>query len=62
MFSKESRNDARAASGLILRSMKGVLSIAGPMMVGLALLVSFGIDLANTSQGGAVDRILESVY
>ena len=36
-------------------SMKGILPTAGWVMVGLALAVSLGLDLANTSQGGAVD-------
>ena len=35
--------------------MKGIVPIMGCVMVGLALLVSFRIDLANTAQGGSVD-------
>ncbi|MCE0521336.1 MAG: glycosyltransferase 87 family protein [Methylacidiphilales bacterium] len=35
--------------------MKGVFPLVGRVIVGLALLASFGIDWANTEQGGAVD-------
>jgi len=35
--------------------MKGMMPIINRVLVGLALLVSFGIDLANTAQGGAID-------
>ena len=35
--------------------MKGFMPTAGWVMIGLALLVSFGVDFANTSQGGAID-------
>jgi len=48
--------------------MKGMMPTIGWVVVGLALLVSFGMDLANTAQGGAIDlrnritgvRLLES--
>jgi hypothetical protein len=39
----------------ILRLMKGMLPVIGSVLAGLALLVSFGIDFGNTSQGGAID-------
>jgi hypothetical protein len=35
--------------------MKGMLPMMGWVLVGLALLVSFGVDFANTAQGGAID-------
>jgi hypothetical protein len=35
--------------------MKGMLPTMGWVAVGLALLVSFGVDFANTAQGGAID-------
>jgi hypothetical protein len=35
--------------------MKGMMPTMGWVAVGLALLVSFGMDLANTAQGGAID-------
>src|SRR5476651_783636 len=35
--------------------MKGIMPVLGWVMVGLALLVSFGIDFSNTAQGGAID-------
>src|SRR5260370_20353914 len=35
--------------------MKGTLPTMGWVIMGLALLVSFGMDFANTSQGGAID-------
>jgi len=35
--------------------LKRILPILGRVLVGLVLLVSFRIDLANTEQGGAVD-------
>ena len=35
--------------------MKGIMPTVGWVVVGLALLVSFGIDFANTAQGGAID-------
>src|SRR5476649_740345 len=35
--------------------MKGVIPAVGWVAVGLALLVSFGLDFANTAQGGAID-------
>jgi hypothetical protein len=35
--------------------MKGMLPILGWVMVGIALAVSFGVDFANTAQGGAID-------
>jgi hypothetical protein len=35
--------------------MKGVAPILGWVAIGLALLVSFGVDFANTAQGGAID-------
>ena len=35
--------------------MKGTLPTMAWVMVGLALLVSFGVDFANTAQGGAID-------
>lgn len=35
--------------------MKDILPLLGWAMVGLALLVSFGIDFSNTAQGGAID-------
>jgi hypothetical protein len=36
-------------------AMKGVLPILGGVLMGLALLISFYLDLANTAQGGAID-------
>jgi len=42
-------------TGFILRLMKGMLPVIGWVLVGLALLVSFGLDFANTAQGGAID-------
>jgi len=35
--------------------MKGWMPTMGWVAVGLALLVSFGVDFANTAQGGAID-------
>jgi hypothetical protein len=35
--------------------MKGMLPMMGWVLVGLALLVSFGVDFTNTTQGGAID-------
>jgi hypothetical protein len=35
--------------------MKGMMLTMGCVMVALALLVSFGVDFANTAQGGAID-------
>jgi hypothetical protein len=35
--------------------MKGMLPTMGWVLVGLALMVSFSVDLANTAQGGAID-------
>ena len=35
--------------------MKGMMPRMGWVMAGLALLVSFGVDFANTAQGGAID-------
>jgi hypothetical protein len=35
--------------------MKGIAPIIGWVVLGLALSLSFGIDLYNTSQGGAID-------
>jgi hypothetical protein len=35
--------------------MKGILPKLGWVAVGLALLASFGLDFANTAQGGAID-------
>src|SRR5271163_909595 len=35
--------------------MKGMMPTLGWVLVGLALLVSFGVDFANTAQGGAID-------
>jgi len=35
--------------------MKGMLPTLSWVMVGLALLVGFGIDFSNTAQGGAID-------
>jgi len=35
--------------------MKGMLPMMGWVLAGLALLVSFGVDFANTAQGGAID-------
>src|SRR5260221_9382292 len=48
--------------------MKGIVSIMGKVGLALLVLVSFGIDFANTAQGGAIDlrnritgvRLLES--
>jgi hypothetical protein len=47
--------DKHAMTGFILRLMKGMLPVIGQVLVALALLVSFGLDFANTAQGGAID-------
>jgi hypothetical protein len=41
------------SSGLI--RMKGIVPIVGWVLLGLALVVSFGIDCSNLAQGGAID-------
>src|SRR5471030_2949522 len=35
--------------------MKGIVPVIGWVIIALALLASFGIDFANTAQGGAID-------
>ncbi len=49
------RRDLGLVSRHALGSMKGMLPTVGWVLVGLALLVSFGVDFANTAQGGAID-------
>ena len=45
--------DGPVSSGLI--RMKGIVPIVGWVLLGLALLVSFGIDWGNVAQGGSID-------
>lgn len=54
-FFHADRLDNPAPGALSGTAMKGMFPTLGWVIVGLALLVSFGIDFANTWPGGAID-------
>jgi hypothetical protein len=54
-FPREARQSRDDGLYPRVRSMRDIIPTVGWVVVGLALLVSFGIDLGNTARGGAVD-------